>query len=127
MPIKDYVRQDQVQKMEEYLDNRPQIQPEQRAEILESVNARFDNPLNLLWVPVGYIIRLFIVAGVLLFLGNIILGGSIGFLKMLNAYAWTLMIAIPSGLVTIPLVLAKGSMDVSLGLGVLTHMLVQRG
>jgi hypothetical protein len=31
-----------------------------------------------------------------------------------------MMIAIPSTLVTVPLIMAKGSMDVSLGLGVLT-------
>lgn len=120
MPIKEYVRQDQISKIEEYLDKRPQVPPEQRAEILQSVSDRFDNPMNLLWVPVGYIIRLFVVAGILLFLGNIIHGGSIKFLRILNAYGWTLMIAIPASIVTIPMVMAKGSMDVSLGLGVLT-------
>jgi len=119
LPVKEYVRQAQLERMEQYLDERPQITAEQRAEIMQSVNQRFDNPMNLLWVPVGFIIRLFIVAGIMLFLANIIFGGSTSYLRMLNAYSWTLMITIPATIVTIPLIMAKGSMDVSLGLGVL--------
>jgi hypothetical protein len=119
VPVKDYVRQSQLDMMEQYFESHPQISEDQRAEILQSVNDRFDNPMNLLWVPVGFAVRLFIVAGVMLFLANIIFGGSTGYLKMLNATGWVLMITLPATIVTVPLVMAKGSMDVSLGLGVL--------
>lgn len=119
LPVKEYVRQGQLDMMEEYLDARPQIPEEQRAEIMQSVSDRFDNPMNLLWVPVGHAVRLFVVAGIMLFLANIIFGGSTGYLQMLNASAWVLMITLPATIVTVPLIVAKGSMDVSIGLGVL--------
>jgi hypothetical protein len=120
LPIKPIVRQDQIKNIEERLNENPQVTPEQRQEIVERVENQFDNPLFLLFVPVSHLVMLFVVSGILLFIGNILLGGSIGFQKMLNAYAWTMMIAIPAGIVTVPMVLAKGSLDVSLGLGVLT-------
>jgi len=120
LPIKSIVQHDQIQKIEERLSENPQITPEQRQEIMDRVEGQFDNPLFLLLVPVSHLVMLFIVAGVLLFFGNIILGGSVGFRQMLNAYAWTMMIALPAGIVSVPMVLAKGSLDVSLGLGVLT-------
>lgn len=120
LPIKPIVRQDQIKKIEDSLSQNPQITAEQRQEILDRVAGQFDNPLFLLIVPVSQLVMMFAVASILLFIGNIILGGSIGFQKMLNAYAWTTMLAIPAGIVTVPMVMAKGSLDVSLGLGVLT-------
>jgi hypothetical protein len=120
LPIKPIVRQDQIKNIEERLSENPQVTPEQRQEIIEGVEKQFDNPVFLLFVPLSHLVMLFIVSGILLFIGNILLGGSIGFQKMLNAYAWTMMISIPAGIVTVPMVLAKGSLDVSLGLGVLT-------
>ena len=119
LPIKPIVKQSQIEAIEERLDQNPQITPEQRQEIIESVEQQFENPLYLLFVPVSQLVVLFIVAGILLFFGNIILGGRIGFSQMLNAYAWTMMIAIPAGIITVPMVLAKESMDVSIGLGIL--------
>ena len=120
MPIKGIVKQSQMQKVEEQLKSNPQVSEQQRAEILEKMESRFDSPFSLLFIPAVQLIMLFIVAGILLFLGNIILGGNCGYLKMLNAYAWTMMIVIPGSIVTVPMMMAKGSMDVSLGLGVLT-------
>jgi hypothetical protein len=70
--------------------------------------------------PIAILIVILVVASILLFIGNIILGGTIGFQKMLNAYAWTMMLVLPSGIVMMLLIMAKGSTDVSLGLGVLT-------
>jgi len=120
MPIKSIVKQSQIQQVEERLKSSSQVTEQQRAEILERMESQFDKPLNLLWIPAVQLVILAVVAGILLFLGNIILGGNSGYLKMLNAFAWTMMIVIPGSLVTVPMVLAKGSMDVSLGLGVLT-------
>lgn len=116
-PIKDIVKQDQLARMEQQYAN---LAPEQKEEILNRVRDQFDNPVNLVWVPVSQIVLIAFVAAVLLFVGNILLGGKAGYLRMLNAYAWTMLIVIPGSIVTVPLVLSKGSMDVSLGLGVLT-------
>jgi len=120
MPIKGIVKQSQIQKVGEQLKSNQQIPEEKRAEIIENMESQFENPINLLWIPAVQLVILAVVAGILLFLGNIILGGNSGYLKMLNAFAWTMMIVIPGSLVTVPMVLAKESMDVSLGLGVLT-------
>jgi len=119
LPIKSIVRADQMQKIEDRLDQNPNIPAEQRQEILDRVANQFDNPIFMLFVPVSQLVMLFIVASILLFMGNIVLGGTIGFQKMLNAYAWTMMLALPAGIVTVPMVMAKGTLDVSLGLGML--------
>ncbi len=120
MPIKDVVKQSQIERVTEQLKANPQVTETQRAEILEKMESQFENPLYLLFVPATQLVVLAVVAGILLFLGNILLGGNCSYLKMLNAYAWTMMIVIPGSIVTVPMVMAKGSMDVSIGLGVLT-------
>jgi hypothetical protein len=117
MPIKDIVKHDQMARVEERL---AQMSPEQRQEVLSGMEAQFENPIYLLFVPISQLVVMVIVAGVLLFIGNILLGGTAGYLRMLNAYAWTMLIVIPASIVTVPMVMAKGTMDVSLGLGVLT-------
>lgn len=120
MPIKSIVKQSQMDAVAEQLKSNPQIPEERRAAILEQMESRFENPVFMLFVPAFQLVVLVFVAGVLLFLGNIILGGNCSYLKMLNAYAWTMMIVIPGSIVTVPMIMAKGSMDISLGLGVLT-------
>lgn len=118
-PIKDIVKTGQMAAVEENLAKNQAITPEQRQEILDGMEENFENPIYLLFVPVSQIVVLLFVAAILLFVANILLGGNTGYLRMLNAYAWTGMLAILGTLVVVPLVMAKGSMDVSLGLGVL--------
>lgn len=119
-PIKDIVKASQIEQVEAQLDKNPAISAEQRQEILNSMEENFENPLWALLGPVFQLVAMLFVAAVLLFLANIVLGGNTKFLPMLNAYAWTGMLTILGTLVVVPLVMAKGSMDVSLGLGVLT-------
>lgn len=118
-PIKEIVRTSQMAEVNKQLD-KSIVTDTQRAKILQSVNERFDNPLMMLLVPVSQLFVLLFVSAVLLFVGNVILGGTLSYLRILNCYAWTAMIVIPESLVTVPLVLAKGSTDVSIGLSVLT-------
>lgn len=119
IPVRGIIKQAQIQAVEEQLDKNQNIPAERRQEILDRVATQFDNPLYMLFVPAAQIIGLVVVAGILLFIGNIIFGGTASYLRMLNAYAWTGMIVIVGSLVTVPLIAAKGSMDVSIGLGVL--------
>lgn len=119
LPIKSIVKETQMAQVVEQLD-KTDLPEERREEILESVESRFENPMFLLFVPGSQLILLLLVSGFLLFIGNILLGGTTSYLKMLNAYAWTMMVVIPGSLITVPLILAKGSMDVSIGLGVFT-------
>jgi hypothetical protein len=118
-PIKDIVKDSQMEQVEAQLDKNPSVTPEQRQQILDSMAENFENPAWALLAPVFQLVAMLFVAAVLLFLANIVLGGNTKFLPMLNAYAWTGMLTILGTLVVVPLIMAKGSMDVSLGLGVL--------
>jgi hypothetical protein len=120
LPIKDVIKTTQIQKVQEQLDSNPQVSAEQKQQILDRMESQFSNPLWTLLTPVFMLIAMAVVAAVLLFIANIILGGNTRYLTVLNAYAWTMMIVVPATIVTVPLVMAKGSMDVTLGLGVLT-------
>lgn len=118
-PIKDIVKASQMEQVEKQLESNPGVSAEQKQEILDNMAENFENPVWMLLTPVFQLIALLFVAAVLLFIANIILGGNTRFLPMLNAYAWTGMLTIIGTLVVVPLVMAKGTMDVSLGLGVL--------
>lgn len=120
-PIKDMVKANQIEQVEKQLANNPGVSAEQRQEYVDKMAENFDNPVWLLLTPVFILIALVCVAGILLFIANILLGGNATYLPMLNAYAWVGMIVIIETVVVVPLVMAKGSMDVSLGLGVLTN------
>ena len=119
-PIKDIVKTAKIQEVQQQLDANPQVSAEQKQVIMDRMESQFDNPLWTLLTPVFFLIAMTVVAAILLFIANIILGGNTRYLTCLNAYAWASMVAIPATIVTVPLVMAKGSMDVSLGLGVLT-------
>lgn len=118
-PIKDIVKTAQIEQVEKQLENNPGVTPEQRQEIVDNMAENFENPVWMLLTPVFQLIAMVCVAAILLFIANIMLGGNTKFIPMLNAYAWTGMLTIIGTLVVVPLVMAKGSMDVSLGLGVL--------
>ncbi len=120
-PIKDIVKATQIEQVEKQLANNPGVSAEQRQEIVDNMAENFENPVWMLLTPVFQLIAMVCVAGILLFIANIILGGNTKFLPMLNAFAWTGMLTIIGTIVVVPLVMAKGSMDVSLGLGVLTN------
>lgn len=120
LPIKDIVKANQIEQVEKSLAGNAGVTAEQKQEIIDNMSENFDNPAWLLLTPVFQLVALVCAAAVLLFLANIVLGGNVRFLPMLNAYAWTGMLTIIGTLVVVPLVMAKGSMDVNLGLGVLT-------
>lgn len=56
-----------------------------------------------------------LIAGLYLFLANILLGGSTTYRKMLAAVFHISLVSIPSAIVRVPLILAKGTAQVSLG------------
>lgn len=119
LPIKSIVEEAQLVRMVEQLD-KSNLPEEQREEMLANARAWVENPVKMAIEQVSQLISIFLVAGILLFIGNILLGGTASYLKMLNAYAWTMMLVIPASLITVPLILAKGNMDVTIGLGVFT-------
>ena len=76
------------------------------------------------WTPIsvwvlsiiGPPIILAIVSGVFLFVGNVILGGTTSFKKVLSVTAWSWLIFSLAGLVMLPLVLSQETMQISFSL-----------
>lgn len=108
----------QVSAIEERLAN-ANIPEEQKQEILDSIVERMSNPLMQLLGPVFMVIILVIGSGILLFLGNIILGGQTKFLSVMNMFALTWLISIPETIVKLPLMISKGSAQVHTSLALL--------
>jgi len=65
---------------------------------------------------VGTVIYLTVVAGIFLFIGNIILGGKTSFKKMLSVVCYSSLIGSLGSLILLPLVLSKQTMDVHFSL-----------
>jgi len=116
---KPLVVQDQLAAIEERLDQNPNIPEERKEEILESVAERFENPVWQFLTPVFLLVALVIGAAVLLFLGNIIMGGQASFLAVMNMFALSWLIVIPETIVKVPLMLSKGSTKVHTSLALL--------
>ncbi|MCI0330355.1 MAG: YIP1 family protein [candidate division Zixibacteria bacterium] len=97
-------------------ENIMNLPAERRQEIFEQTERQFKSPL---WISVGTIIGIayyFVVAGILFFVGNIIMGGEAGYGQVLGVFVYTNFIAIPEMLVQGLLGTAKGSMQTALSL-----------
>ena len=77
--------------------------------------------------PVGAAVWLIIQAGLLLLLANFILGGHGTYKKVLAVTSYTSLVAIPAAIVTVPFFLAKGSIQVQIGLGLFLPASIDRG
>lgn len=98
--------------------------PEERKElILDRMDEQSGSPIQIVMMVVGIIVYIFasyaIVAGLLLFTGNVILGGSSSFKHMLSVYAWGSLVGIPEAIIKVPLALAKNSIHVYTSLAIL--------
>ena len=69
--------------------------------------------------PVGTLIYLVIVAAVLFFVFNVLMGGDSGFRRVFSVYCYSSLVAIPSMIVKFPLVMMKGNINVQTSLGLL--------
>jgi len=68
------------------------------------------------FAPVGTVVTLLIVAGVLLFAGNVLLGGESTFKKAFAMYSYASLIGVLGFLLKIPLILQKQTMNVHFSL-----------
>jgi hypothetical protein len=105
VPITNIVIQDQTAKMQA----KPNMTPEGIAKATQVMKVT---------VPItgvlGNIVIILILAGIYLFLANILLGGATNYKKMLAAVAHVSLIGVLSSIVRVPLILAKGTADVTL-------------
>lgn len=65
---------------------------------------------------VGPVVVLVVIAGVFLFVGNVILGGKTTFKKVMSVATWSWLVVSLYSLVMLPIVLAKESLQVSFSL-----------
>ena len=100
------------------IEQKPDLSEEKMQETMEKVQgvtetAAFIN------APVGAAAWLFVQAAVLLALVNFVLGGRGAYKKVLAVTGYSSLIAVPAAIVTVPLMLARGTMHVQVGLGLL--------
>jgi len=69
-----------------------------------------------IFAVVGPVVVLIIVAGVFLFVGNVVLGGAATFKKVFSVTTWSWLILTLYALIVLPLVLAKETMQVNFSL-----------
>ncbi len=72
--------------------------------------------------PIGVGLYLIIFAAVLLFLGNILMGGESNFKKVFSMFTYSSMIGVLGSLISIPIMFSKKTMEVPTNLGVLLNI-----
>ena len=92
--------------------NNPDLNEEQRAQLVEQVSGR----LTLGWILgpglVFQLIIYFVVAAVFFFVANILMGGEGNFPQLLSITGLSQMVMIPEDLVKVPIILAKQTIKV---------------
>ena len=111
-----YIMNEQVQNIR---DN-DRIPEEQKERIIDRIKEAEHPPIwQLAIAPVGTLISLVIVAAVLFFVFNVLMGGDSGFRRVFSVYCYSSLIAIPAMIVKFPLVMMKGNINVQTSLGLL--------
>ena len=106
-----------IEKQLEMLKDNPNIAAEQMEaienQLTENMNTQRIITLvsQLLITPLVFYLLL---SFIFYFAGSVILGGDAAFKKILAVFSWSTCILIVSSFVTLPLMMAKGTMDVSL-------------
>ena len=94
---------------------REQLQKdEQQAQVL-----KVGSIIGILVAAIGTVATLFIQAAIFLALANFVLGGDGTYKKTLAVVSYSSLVGIPDAIVTVPLMLIKGSMKVQVGLSLL--------
>ena len=106
VPITHIIIQDQAEKMQA----KPNMTPEALAKATQVM--KITVPITGI---VGNIVIILVLAGIYLFFANILLGGATNYKKMMAAVAHVSLIGVLSSIVRVPLILAKGTADVTLG------------
>jgi hypothetical protein len=118
-----FVRDLGMQAQKERIMRSEKITEEQKELFLDRMEEQAGSPMQIVMMVVGVIVYIFasyvIVAGLFLFTGNVILGGSASFKQMLSVYAWGSLVGIPEAIIKVPLSLAKNSIHVYTSLAIL--------
>ena len=111
-----YIMNEQVQNIR---DN-DRIPEEHKERIIERIREAEHPPIRQMAIaPAGTLISLVIVAAVLFFVFNVLMGGDSGFRRVFSVYCYSSLIAIPAIIVKFPLVMMKGNINVQTSLALL--------
>jgi hypothetical protein len=111
-----YIMDQQVQRIR---DN--ENIPEQAKEnIIERIEGQTQPPIwQLAIAPVGVLVSFIVVAAVLFFIFNVLLGGDSTFRRVFSTYCYSSLVAIPASIVKFPLVMVKGDVNVQTSLALI--------
>lgn len=115
--VTDIAIEDQIARIEA----NPDISPERAEMIIEGIESGSTGArkyINLILSPVIILVVLFLVSGILLFCGNVVLGGDSQYKKVLAVYAWSGLISVLAGIVKTPLILLTKTTNVATNLAV---------
>ena len=115
MPIAQTAALDAVP---EHIQKDATLSGEQQAQVQESME-EVGSIAVVVSAPIGIAASLFIQAGIFLALANFILGGVGNYKKTLAVVSYGSLVGISGAIVTVPLMLAKGSLNVQVGPGLL--------
>ncbi|NIR48748.1 YIP1 family protein [candidate division KSB1 bacterium] len=116
--VTDIAIQDQISRIEA----NPNISQDRAEAIIGRIEEQATGArkyFNLALSPIIILLAMVIVSGILLFCGNIILGGEGNFKKVFAVYAWSSLISVLAAIVKTPLILATETTDVATNLAVL--------
>jgi hypothetical protein len=111
-----YIMNQQVERIK---DN-DKIPEEQKQVIIDKMTERTHPPVwQLFLAPLGTIVVLVAVAGILFFVFNVILGGDSSFRRVFSVYCYSSLIAVPAMIVKYPLIMMKKDLNVQTSLALL--------
>ena len=101
-----------VQEARDQIDQNPRLSAQQKEEFIDRMEEQQAKPvMKLISYVIGPLVAIFaivfIVAGVLYFGGNVLLGGETVFKKVLSIYCWSSLVAVPAFIVKMPLMMVK--------------------
>ena len=111
-----FIMDQQVQKIQE----NERIPEEQKQAIIETMKEADHPPLwQLAMPPVFGLIVLAVVAGILYFVFNVLLGGDSTYRSVLSVYSYSGLVQVASMIVKFPLIMIKGNVNVQTSLALL--------
>lgn len=111
-----FIMNQQVEKIK----TNEKIPDEQKQLIIEKMTEKDHPPLWQLGIaPVGSLVVLVIVAAILFFVFNILLGGDSTFRRVFSVYCYSSLIALPSMIIKFPLIMMKKDVGVQTSLALL--------
>lgn len=111
-----FIMNQQVEKIQE----NEKIPEEQKELIIEKMTEKDHPPIwQLALAPAGSLVALVVVAAVLFFVFNVLLGGDSTFRQVFSVYCYAGLIAIPAMIVKFPLIMMKENLNVQTSLALL--------